>query len=208
MDIHAPMGPTHSFKDFAIHILIVTIGILIALGLEGIRESVHERHLLAETRTTLLDELREDRKNLVKETANVKDKSDALDAILADYSQLAKNPVELQKRVDDLQPGFYFFSGTAWGAVTSSGILAYMKPDEAGRFAAIYFDIAAYEPISQQARVDWTSVKSFFDSHPTMTAQDGIEGEQRLRTLQMDLAGMKHVDQEFLREMDEALARE
>ena len=31
MEIHGPEGPTKSFKDFLIHIVIVTIGILIAL---------------------------------------------------------------------------------------------------------------------------------------------------------------------------------
>ena len=38
MDIHAPDKPVHSLREFFIHIAIVTIGILIALGLEGVRE--------------------------------------------------------------------------------------------------------------------------------------------------------------------------
>jgi hypothetical protein len=45
MDIHGPVGPTRSLKEFAVHIGIVTIGILIALGLEGIRMAINARRL-------------------------------------------------------------------------------------------------------------------------------------------------------------------
>ena len=47
MDLHVPEGPIRSIKDFLIHIVIVTIGILIALGLEQLVEA-HHRHRLAE----------------------------------------------------------------------------------------------------------------------------------------------------------------
>ena len=110
MDINAPEGPTRSFKDFAIHILIVTIGILIALGLEGIRESVHEDNSLVETRKTFSKELGGDRKNLTEETANVRDMSAQLDGVLRDYTELVKSPDQLQKRIDDIHPAFYYFA--------------------------------------------------------------------------------------------------
>jgi hypothetical protein len=206
MDIHPPEGPTRSFKDFAIHILIVTIGILIALGLEGIRESVHEHNLLVETRTAFRKELEGDRNNLVEEAANVKDKSAQLDTVLHDFPALVKSPDELQKRVDHLEPGFYYFRGTAWGAASSSGILAYMNNDEASRFAEAYFGVESYQPISRQSVLDWTATKSFFDSRRSFTPQDAVEGEQRLRTLQFDLEIMAHADQEFMDSLNTALA--
>ena len=205
MDIHAPEGPARSLKEFAIHILIVTIGILIALGLEGIRETVHEHHLIAETRATFQDELGADRRNLVKETANVEDRGSKLDSILRELPQLVTNPAELQRRVDGLHPAFYYFRGTSWGAAGSSGVLAYMHPEETNRFADAYFSIESYQFISRQAVLDWASVKSFFDSRRSFTAQDVVEGEQRLRTLQWDLAAMKHGDEEFMDDLNAAL---
>jgi hypothetical protein len=208
MDIHAPMGPTHSFKDFAIHILIVTIGILIALGLEGIRELVHEHNALVETRKTFREELEVDRQKLTKETANVRDKSGLLDSVLRDFPELVKSPDELQKRVDNIQPSFYAFRGTAWGAASASGIFEHMKTQEANRFAEAYSDIADYQPLSRQAVLDWTAAKSFFDSRRSFTPQDAIEGEQRLRTLQFDLHAMMHADQEFIADMNTALGRQ
>jgi hypothetical protein len=208
MDIHAPEGPARSFKEFAIHIVIVTIGILIALGLEGIRESIHEHNLIVETRATFHQELGADRRNLVKETANVEDRSAKLDGILRDLPQLVTNPAELQKRVDGLQPSFYYFRGTSWGAASSSGVLAYMKPEEVNKFADAYFSIETYQALSRQAVLDWASVKSFFDSRRSFTSQDAVEGEQRLRTLQWDLAAMKHGDQEFMDDLNAVLPRQ
>ena len=206
MDIHPPEGPTRSFKDFAIHILIVTIGIVIALGLEGIRERVHEHNSLVDTRRTFRLELEADRRNLVNETANVQDTSAEVDRVLSDYAQLIKDPGQLQKRVDDIKPGFYAFSGTAWGAASSSGILAYMKTDEENRFADAYFSVEAYQPISRQALLDFTAVNSFFDSRPSLSPQDAVEGEQRLRTFRFDLRIMAHVDREFMDDLNAALA--
>jgi hypothetical protein len=45
MDLHAPGGPVRSLKDFFVHIGVVTLGILIALGLEQLVESHHRAHL-------------------------------------------------------------------------------------------------------------------------------------------------------------------
>src|SRR5208282_963936 len=111
------------------------------------------------------------------ETANVKDKRAQLDSVLHDFPELVKNPDQLQKRVDHLEPGFYAFRGTAWGAASSSGVLAHMKPKEADRFADAYFDIESYQQLSRQTLLDWTAVKSFFDSRRSFTPQDTIDGE-------------------------------
>jgi hypothetical protein len=206
MDIHPAEGPTRSFKDFAIHILIVTIGILIALGLEGVRETVHEHNLLVETRKTFAKELGGDRQNLIHETASVQNANAQLESVLRDFADLVKTPDQLKKRVDEIQPGFYVFRGTAWAAASSSGVLAYMKPEESNRFAEAYFAIETYQPLSRQALLDWTAAKSFFASRRNFTPQDAIEGEQKLRTFQFDMKTMGQVDKDFLDNINAALA--
>jgi hypothetical protein len=57
MDIHPPMKKMESLKEYAAHILIVTIGILIALGLEGIRESWREHAAVREAKSSFHEEL-------------------------------------------------------------------------------------------------------------------------------------------------------
>jgi len=52
VEIHAPHGSIHSWKDLLIQLGIITAGILIALSLERVREWRHERALVREARET------------------------------------------------------------------------------------------------------------------------------------------------------------
>jgi len=59
MDVHGVEGPLHSWKDFFLHLATITIGILIALSLEGILEWSHHRSLVREARESLNSEMRD-----------------------------------------------------------------------------------------------------------------------------------------------------
>ena len=45
LDVHSPHEKMHGFKDFLLHLLTITIGLLIALGLEGYAEHWKQREL-------------------------------------------------------------------------------------------------------------------------------------------------------------------
>jgi hypothetical protein len=45
LDVHMPHA-THTWKDFFIHIATITVGLLIAVGLEQAVEAVHRHHQL------------------------------------------------------------------------------------------------------------------------------------------------------------------
>ena len=44
LDVHPPHAPTHTWRDFFIHIATITVGLLIAVGLEQAVEFLHHRH--------------------------------------------------------------------------------------------------------------------------------------------------------------------
>jgi hypothetical protein len=46
LDVHPPHAPTHTWRDFFIHIATIVIGLLIAIGLEQTVEYFHHRHQL------------------------------------------------------------------------------------------------------------------------------------------------------------------
>jgi hypothetical protein len=64
MEIHAPDKPILTLKEAAVHLTIVTVGILIALSLEGALEWRHHRALVREARANLATELRDNRRDL------------------------------------------------------------------------------------------------------------------------------------------------
>ena len=56
LDVHAPHQSVHTWKDFFIHIATISIGLLIAIGLEQTVEFVHHRRQAAEMAENLKQE--------------------------------------------------------------------------------------------------------------------------------------------------------
>ena len=61
LDVHPPHAPTHTWKDFFIHIATIVVGLLIAVGLEQTVEYIHRRHQVKELREALNAEREENR---------------------------------------------------------------------------------------------------------------------------------------------------
>ena len=64
MEIHAPDRPLLTVKEAAVHLLIVTVGILIALSLEGIVEYIHHKTIVREARAIMREEIEANQKDL------------------------------------------------------------------------------------------------------------------------------------------------
>jgi hypothetical protein len=64
MEIHAPHKPILTMKEAAVHLTIVTIGILIALSLEGLLERSRHAALVREARANIASELRSNKNKL------------------------------------------------------------------------------------------------------------------------------------------------
>jgi hypothetical protein len=56
LDVHPPHAPTHTWRDFFIHIATIVIGLLIAIGLEQTVEAIHHHHQREELREALLQD--------------------------------------------------------------------------------------------------------------------------------------------------------
>ena len=64
LDVHAPHESVHGWRDFFVHLATITIGLLIALGLEGCVEWMHHRNLVKEVEVSLHDEIRNNSEGL------------------------------------------------------------------------------------------------------------------------------------------------
>ena len=53
LDVHPPHAPTHTWRDFFIHIATIVVGLCIAVGLEQAVEVIHRHHQAAELRERL-----------------------------------------------------------------------------------------------------------------------------------------------------------
>ena len=140
VDVHAPHQPITSWKEFLVHLVAITIGLLIAVGIEGLVELHREHKLVKEARQTLRDEI----------LHNVETMDDALPGIEAEKAVMAENIQFLNQVVEHphdkaaqhgkLNAGFATVGlhDTAWKTAQATGALAFMPYDEAQRYADIY----------------------------------------------------------------------
>ena len=70
LDVHPPHTPTHTWRDFFIHIATIVIGLLIAVGLEQTVEYIHHREQIKQAREALVAEHAE---NIRRYHGNVRD---------------------------------------------------------------------------------------------------------------------------------------
>jgi hypothetical protein len=206
MEIHGPEGPTSSFKDFFIHIVIVTIGILIALGLEGIRETIYVRRIVRDARENFHVELVGNRRNLDRELKNDSEMLAQLNQIIADLPKLRKAPAEFRARVAKLYPSGYFFSSSRWDSALSTGALGHMSVDEVNQYAEVNFLAHAYTALESQTNTDWEHLEAFFSANETPTPQEINTGIEKLYLYRADTRSLKQVAEEFSNSLNNTLA--
>ena len=181
MEIHAPERPINSVKDFALHIAIVTCGILIALGLEGIIEAVHSRHLVRETRENVRFEMEIDLDHSKQELARVVLYDAQLKALVNDLPTLAlQHPGQVNERLEPIENPGYFFLANSWQSALSTGALEHMSTDEVNAYGAAAEVIKVYTSLQHDAQANETRTKAFFAAHPRLTPEQLEEGTERL----------------------------
>ena len=208
MDIHAPTGPTHSFKDFAVHILIVTIGILIALGLEGAREAWKENKALTEARHSLQEELRFNQGQLTQDMQTVDQAAHDLDIVMTHLPELTKAPIGLRTQVQKLSLGLYFFKTTAWDSALASRVVSHMQSQEFQRLDDVYLTTKSYQEMQKVAFPELISTLAYFGSHATYSPADVATGAEKLITLKAGLFTLHHVGEQFQGGLKKAVSEE
>src|SRR5450631_2736025 len=95
LDVHAPHEAVHGWRDFFIHLATITIGLLIALGLEGCVEWMHHRNLVKEVEVSLHNEIRNNSDGLAKTQEDVRKQQEVLArdvAVLKEILRTNKQP--------------------------------------------------------------------------------------------------------------------
>jgi hypothetical protein len=164
IDVHAPEHGINGVRDFFIHLFTITIGLLIALGLEAGAEAIHHRHQRQEAETLIRREIQD---NLTK-------LRDGAPIATAELHQMAKVLQTLEARAQS-QPGvlnekdFLFqeapIQDAAWRTANSTGALDYMDYAEVERFSDAYKEQAMLQSMEEQALEDYLELLPIL-SHP------------------------------------------
>lgn len=102
MEIHAPHKPVHSLREMFTHLVLVTLGVLIALSFEGIGSWREHRALLHEARANILSELRDNQKELARRLEDIPKERDKLAAAI----EVAQKLIDTKKLEGQVELGF------------------------------------------------------------------------------------------------------
>jgi hypothetical protein len=133
LDVHPPHEPIHSWKDFFIHLITITIGLFIALSLEQTVEWVHHRHQVAETREALRIELQQNRDRFALETAEFYRQNAALGKNLSVFLYLQQHPGAPQEKLPSAVTWEAFgaaYYDSAWKTAEQTSVTALMPQEE------------------------------------------------------------------------------
>ncbi|HKT51759.1 MAG TPA: hypothetical protein VJV96_15775 [Candidatus Angelobacter sp.] len=200
MDVHPPHGGIHSWRDFFVHLVVITLGLLIALGLEGIVEWGHNRHLVHTAEANLTAELQANRKTLADDlrfldAAQRQTESDL--SILAAVKQTNHASQELTFHWTWNGP-----ASAAWDTARNTGAVALMNYESAEKYSDIY---------GQQAMVAAQSVVYVRDIYRTASPLEGGHKLGQLKPAELDAmianAQQTLVDLKYLRDLSVSLAR-
>jgi hypothetical protein len=139
MEIHTPDAPVHSVRDFIVHLLMISLGVLIALGAEGIVEAVHHHHVVEQARANLISEMRENHATLDDNLPKLKKNEQLLEQTLEDL-QKVKADRKAKTRDITLNLNFFTLSDTSWRTAQATGALALMNYEQAQDWAG-YYDV-------------------------------------------------------------------
>ena len=165
LDVHAPEHPIGGKRDFFIHLLTITVGLLIALGLENAAEAMHHRHQRKEAEAMIRQELEENAKLIEDSETQFKQELDGMNTVLDSLELMSQGKAQTLEQRD-----FVFHQApmqdAAWRTAASTGALSYMDYDEVQRFSGAYKEQDELDAMEKQTLNDYLEIVPILLHHP------------------------------------------
>jgi len=193
LDVHPPHHPTHTWKDFFIHIATIVVGLLIAVGLEQTVEALHHRHQVEATRAELAHErvLNRQRFLLIYQELDHFAREFHDDAGTLEF--IRSHP---HARVESWPHPFLFsgalipYDDSAWKTAQVSGVLEYMPHGEVKQYTELYSRMAAVSTAEEALRPAIFSMRGSYIDGPLeeQTAEQLQKHWETLKALRIQVA--------------------
>lgn len=173
LDVHAPHERIHGFRDFLLHLLTITAGLLIALGLEAGVEAVHHRHQRAEAETKIREEIRKNQKSLEDGTPLLL----AERAAMTDFIGILRDTAQGRETDGHVKLEFHEeeIPDAAWRTANSTGVMEYLPYEEVESFADAYREQALLQIMAQKALEDYLELTpAMRDDKSKMTKEEAV----------------------------------
>jgi hypothetical protein len=178
IDVHPPHEPIHGWRDFLLHLTTITIGLLIALSLEGLVEWQHHRHLVHEAEASLHAEIQANANKMPGIIANLQKHENEIKNDIATLQYIQQNHKKPEHYSGfDLGFNFQQFADEGWKTAQSTDALSYMPYARAQEYGLIYGIQADFITAQQQATRDLLITTGSFANDVDDHANDPTGGQ-------------------------------
>ncbi len=140
LDVHPPHKAIGNAGEFFLHLFTITIGLLIAVGIEGAVEHHQHRKLAGEARETMTEEIRKNAGSITDALADIASEQQKMKENLGAVRKVQLNPND--PSADNLHLDISYSStgleDTGWKTAQATGALAFMPYAESKKFSGIY----------------------------------------------------------------------
>lgn len=154
LDVHAPHQSALGVRDFFIHLLTITAGLLIALGLEAGVEAFHHRHQRMEAEAMIRGEIKSNQEKIEGGEQQFKEELSGMNDVLQALESMSQGkPAVLEEKdfVFSQSP----MQDSAWRTAASTNALSYMNYDQVERFSEAYKEQDQLETMEKQTAEDY-----------------------------------------------------
>jgi hypothetical protein len=196
MDVHPPHKPITTASEFFLHLFTITIGLLIAVGIEGCVEYSHHRHLVHEAEMTLRAEIQHNSDNMASALKTIHAEQKAIDDNLDALKRIQAHPNDKEAQNASLNAQFRIIGldDTAWKTAQATAALTYMPYQKAQKYSDIYStqeEFTAAEERQLEDEAAFLGVVEKFAGLPKMTPQQTEEALERFGIWKAHLAWME-----------------
>jgi hypothetical protein len=191
IEVHPPSEPVHGWRDFLLHLATITIGLLIALSLEGCVEFWHHRNLVHEAEESMQTEINANARELQGALDDVRKEQDVLRRDIEVMKKIIANPRETNRETMTINFRIRTFNNVSWKTAESTGALSYMRYERAKEYSNLYgaqneIDVAEHQAVRDTV----LAIAPFVGSkkgEPNPGGEEAVKIADRLEILQAQL---------------------
>jgi len=194
-------------KDFLLHLFTITVGLLIALGLEGAVERYHKAELRREAETNLRQEVVDNRKRLAGWQTLMKAEEGNLRRVM-DFLAAREAGQPFDVRGIQLGYGIRELSDASWRTASATGALSLMEYRMVQEYAGLYQVQGEVMDLERESLEDFLTLQAYttyrFDPDKVTAAQAAAR-EPEVRRALAHLEAMDEVAAGLTQAYDKAL---
>lgn len=207
IDVHEPEHRINGVRDFFLHLFTITVGLLIALGLENAAEAWHHHRQRDEAEQTIQQELVYNKKHLIETNFVLKREMDNLNAAMV-YLQARSAGKPASPGSISLGYTIPHLQNASWRTANATGVVQYMPYEYVQRLAEAYDEQELLVKLQMDTLQNYIRLNSYITSGKdpsSLSSEEVRSATVDVRSTMVQLEAMSDVRRGLIEDYGKAL---